>query len=645
MKNRNRQTLLCFLLVFLPLAVLIPVFLGMEARKEEKGAGAARSSPFSWIRITTAPQADSAESTDGQTFMLTEGAERDLWMALLPSGAGRMDLRVTFSAFDAMILDGETRLRSGDPLPADAAGHTYRVSLEKKGIVFEEGKILFLEGSGTPSVYIETRSGGMKRIDADRSYTESAVYTVRTADGAVQSGGSCRIHGRGHSSWDMDKKSYSLNLEEAAGLLGMAPAGKWALVSNAMDDSMLRSWTAYQLAAAMGMEYTPECRFVDLYLNGSYNGVYLLAQRVNADGGSVGIRNLGRLNEQHNRGGSPTGTVKVVKEDGLDDMQYCTWRGQPEDISGGYLLECDGRYADKDSWFLTEWNNISVECPEQCTREEMEYISALVRDAESSLLESDMRRKSSGRRQWRECFDQRSWAAMYIMQEFMVQYDTENYSFFFYKKDGDDLLYAGPVWDFDLSMGRLWWADLPQTTQRCRWIRNARRAWLSMLMAKPGFKATADALYLDSFRPALLQLLKEDLPRQADAMASSVAMDRIRWGAEDPDAAVRKWQEDVSGIRSWMRGRDEFVCDYYQDPDSYSWVIFEYTDYNISCYVKTGRPLGFDPAAQTGEAASLEYGVTYAPIIGWEMPDGTPVTADTRIDRQEVILTPVRGSP
>ena len=84
----------------------------------------------------------------------------------------------------------------------------------------------------------------MKRIDADRSYTESAVYTVRTADGAVQSGGSCRIHGRGHSSWDMDKKSYSLNLEEAAGLLGMAPAGKWALVSNAMDDSMLRSWTA-----------------------------------------------------------------------------------------------------------------------------------------------------------------------------------------------------------------------------------------------------------------------------------------------------------------------------------------------------------------------------------------------------------------
>ena len=273
----------------------------------------------------------------------------------------------------------------------------------------------------------------------------------------------------------------------------------------------------------------------------------------------------------------------------------------------------------------------------------MEYISALVRDAEASLLESDMRRKSSGRRQWRECFDQRSWAAMYIMQEFMVQYDTENYSFFFYKKDGDDLLYAGPVWDFDLSMGRLWWADLPQTTQRCRWIRNARRAWLSMLMAKPGFKATADALYLDSFRPALLQLLKEDLPRQADAMASSVAMDRIRWGAEDPDAAVRKWQEDVSGIRSWMRGRDEFVCDYYRDPDSYSWVIFEYTDYSISCYVKTGRPLGFDPAEQPGEAANLEYGVTYEPITGWEMPDGTPVTRDTRIDQKEVILTPVRG--
>ena len=128
-------------------------------------------------------------------------------------------------------------------------------------------------------------------------------------------------------------------------------------------------------------------------------------------------------------------------------------------------------------------------------------------------------------------------------------------------------------------------------------------------------------------------------------MAPSVAMNGIRWGAEDPETAVRKWQEDVDAISSWMRGRDEFVCDYYQDPDSYSWVIFEFTDYNISCYVKTGRPLGFDPAAQTGEAANLEYGVTYEPIIGWEMPDGTPVTRDTRIDRKEVILTPVRGSP
>ena len=42
-----------------------------------------------------------------------------------------------------------------------------------------------------------------------------------------------------------------------------------------------------------------------------------------------------------------------------------------------------------------------------------------------------------------------SWAKMYLLQEFAMNLDAARTSFYLIKPQGEDKLYASPVWDFD----------------------------------------------------------------------------------------------------------------------------------------------------------------------------------------------------
>ena len=87
------------------------------------------------------------------------------------------------------------------------------------------------------------------------------------------------IRGRGNATWLWEKKPYSLTLSKSADLLGMGAAKEWILLTNAPDPTHLRNKIAYDLAAEVGLLYSPESNWVDLYLNGEYTGLYLLTER------------------------------------------------------------------------------------------------------------------------------------------------------------------------------------------------------------------------------------------------------------------------------------------------------------------------------------------------------------------------------
>ena len=100
--------------------------------------------------------------------------------------------------------------------------------------------------------------------------------------GAVS--GVVRIHGgvsRGYP-----KKSYGLTLETPLPWLGMHNSPHWVLNAAFVDRSLMRHKLSYDLFRSLsgagigGKRCSAESRFVEMWLNGRYNGAYLLMERV-----------------------------------------------------------------------------------------------------------------------------------------------------------------------------------------------------------------------------------------------------------------------------------------------------------------------------------------------------------------------------
>ena len=91
-----------------------------------------------------------------------------------------------------------------------------------------------------------------------------------------------RIHGA--SSRAYPKKSYGLTLDEPAPLLGFPASAHWILNAAYIDRSLMRHKLAYDLFRSLGgpgtNRFAAGSRFVEVNVNGKYNGVYLLMQRV-----------------------------------------------------------------------------------------------------------------------------------------------------------------------------------------------------------------------------------------------------------------------------------------------------------------------------------------------------------------------------
>ena len=89
-----------------------------------------------------------------------------------------------------------------------------------------------------------------------------------------------RIRGRGNSTWTFPKKPYQIKLDDKEEVLGMPRDKKWILLANYSDKTMLRNELAFNLSRFSNIGWTPESRFVEVYINDEYLGVYQVTQKV-----------------------------------------------------------------------------------------------------------------------------------------------------------------------------------------------------------------------------------------------------------------------------------------------------------------------------------------------------------------------------
>jgi spore coat protein CotH len=70
---------------------------------------------------------------------------------------------------------------------------------------------------------------------------------------------------------------------------------KWVLLAEYSDKTMLRNKLTYEMGAMSSLDYTPTGEYIELFLNNTHQGTYLLAQKVEESSNRVQIGDDGYL--------------------------------------------------------------------------------------------------------------------------------------------------------------------------------------------------------------------------------------------------------------------------------------------------------------------------------------------------------------
>ena len=257
------------------------------------------------------------------------------------------------------------------------------------------------------------------------------------------------INTRGQSSLNYDKKQYTIrfvkegNSKNPLEILGMAGHDKWVLNGMYSDKSLLRNYIAYKMGRQT-MEYSPDTRFVEVYLNEEYIGIYLLVEKIERDENRVAISK----NDEKYR-----------------DISFIISRDKTK--VGDIILENDwDKFEDeyslvsKDTLKMKSVFTTTYPSKENMTEEDKQKITKYINDFEYTLRSNRFTDKKEGYIQY---IDADSFINYAIINEIAKNIDGGEVSAYFYKELGEKMK-AGPLWDFDQSMSNTGIPDIDSPT-------------------------------------------------------------------------------------------------------------------------------------------------------------------------------------
>lgn len=254
--------------------------------------------------------------------------------------------------------------------------------------------------------------------------------------------GKISIEIRGASSAGWSKKSYGIETQNNDGsnnnvpLLGMPEENDWILYASYYDRSFLRNVLTFKLANEMGW-YASRTKYCELVLNGEYQGIYVLMEKIKRDKNRVDIS---KLNPDEISGDDVTGgyIIKVDKEGwkpGIDS-EYPPYPGATQTIRYQF------HYPDADD----------------IVEEQVSYLSDFIGTFEYVMAGDNYADNFSGYPMY---INVESFADYYILNELSKNVDGYRLSAYLYKnKDSNGgKLTAGPVWDHNFSFGNIGYYD------------------------------------------------------------------------------------------------------------------------------------------------------------------------------------------
>lgn len=383
-----------------------------------------------------------------------------------------------------------------------------------------------------PRISITTPSEITSRTD----YLPATITVSNSADGNNFTA-TGKARGRGNATFlSYPKKSYRFKLDEAASVCGFPKNRDWVLLAEYCDKSLMRTTYMNALGRAAGCEWTPQSTHVDMYLNGKYNGTYLLIEQVEKAKHKIAIEDDGFM---------------------IEDDNYYSWEplyfttstyGRPYTFK--YPSAGDGDIVKHDANY--------------------DYIKNFMNTMEAALRSSSFKDPEKG---YRKYLDVPSFVSWYLVMELLGDHDP---NFFYVLPTRGAKLKMFPVWDAEWTLGLAsagpnGWQNYPEkpiytgTSEMYR-----TRRYFDMLFKDPYFVEQVYLAWkemkgnLDQVRSEVAQevelteLSQEDNFKKWDILGRPISVGLVFFDT---------WKEELRYASDWFEKRivwfDSYITDLY----------------------------------------------------------------------------------
>lgn len=405
------------------------------------------------------------------------------------------------------IISNETEIDCSKSLKIKIIGLDYSNTYELRVKIF----------TGLPIVYIDTEN--KTAISSKDNYVNGTIRIVENiktrGEGKVFES-VMKIKGRGNSTWDLPKKPYKIKFEEKTSLLGEAADKEWVLLANHTDKSFLRNETAFYMGRMSNLDYTSHTHFVEVILNGVYNGTYQLCEQLKIARNRVNVGN------------------------------------------DGYLLEIDAKAAAEDVTFRVSHikQAINIKDPNvEPNGEAYNYVMQYLQEADSALFSENFADITNG---YPKYLDVESFVEWYLINEISKNNDACFFTSCYMNLARGRKLKMGPLWDFDIAFGNVNYngCDNPEGF----WIKSV--PWYTRLFQDPNFveKVKERFSYFYENRDEIYAKINAN----ADFLKYAIAENNNKWKClytyTGPNNMILgSYENEVQSMKIWLEKRFQWL--------------------------------------------------------------------------------------
>ena len=372
--------------------------------------------------------------------------------------------------------------------------------------------------TGLPIIYLQTDNAspidskdeyvsGDVSIDGGRSFTDLPATEMK-------------IRGRGNSTWfTHPKKPFQMKLEDKAEFLGMPKDKKWLFLAEYSDKTLLRNKITFEMGYLSNLDWTPQGRFAEVYINDRYNGTYNITQKVEESDNRVPLGDSGYLLE-------------------LDQLER---------------LDADDVYFDS---VITDRFLINIKEPSlEFNSAEYTYIKDLLDDFETALYGPNYRSAIAG---YAKYIDLDSFVDWYLINEINKNQDSKSWSSMFVNVMPGEKIKMGPLWDFDLSFGNVDYSDAQYSDGF--WVKF--HPWYERLFQDPAFVEKVKSRF--AFFKQNENIILDKIDAYGEQLQWAQQQNNDEWQTIGmpvwPNPVVfDTYQEEVDHLKSWYSDRMEWL--------------------------------------------------------------------------------------